>query len=152
MVGAHGGSGCSTLAALLQPSWDLGSIGHLYEVGEAPVRSDGRPLVVACRNTVPAAKAATTAVTVLGSHREWVACLVVVGDGAAEPKDASARFTLLQARVGGIVRFPYLREVRLVDDPALVELSGSARRALRDIRGYAAEAVVPRREGSGGMR
>ena len=98
------------------------------------MQSKGRPLVLVCRNTVPASRAATTAVTVLHGYQERVACLAVVSDGAAEPKDASARLLLLQARVGGIVRFPYLRELRLLDDPAAVTLNGRAQRALAEIR------------------
>jgi hypothetical protein len=134
VVGAHGGAGCTTIAALLKPSWDLGSLAHRYQPSTPPVLTKGRPLVLVCRNTVPATRAATTAVTVLHGYEERVACLAVVSDGAAEPKDASARFLLLEARVGGIVRFPYLRELRLLDDPGSVTLNGRAQRALTEIR------------------
>lgn len=134
VVGAHGGAGCTTLAALLKPSWDLGSLAHRYQPGTPPVYSKGRPLVLVCRNTVPASRAATTAITVLHGYEERVACLAVISDGAAEPKDASARLLLLESRVGGIVRFPYLRELRLLDEPSGVQLNGRAQRALADIR------------------
>jgi len=134
VVGAHGGAGCTTLAALLKPSWDLGSLAHRYQLNGPPVITKGRPLVLVCRNTVAATRAATTAVTVLHSYKERVACLAVVSDGAAEPKDASARLLLLQARVGGIVRLPYLRELRLLDDPTAAALNKHVKRALAEIR------------------
>jgi hypothetical protein len=134
VVGAHGGAGCTTLAALLRPSWDMGSLNRLIEPGIPPIRSKGRPVVLICRNTVAAARHATTAVTVLGGWEERIAALVVIGDGQREPKDATARFALLEGRIGGIVRWPYIAELRLIDDPAEATLPDRAHRGLLEIR------------------
>src|SRR4051794_11079441 len=59
VVGAHGGAGATTLARLLWPCWDLGSIAAAVQSGRPPVQTKGRPLVLACRNTVAGARAAT---------------------------------------------------------------------------------------------
>ena len=53
---------------------------------------------------------------------------------ATEPRDATARFALLEWQVGGIVRVPYVRALRLVDDPVEVVLSGKAQAAVDELR------------------
>ncbi|MFC0037214.1 hypothetical protein [Actinomadura rayongensis] len=134
-LGAHGGAGTSTLAALLPPSWDLGSIGGLLP-GEDPVaRACGRRLVIVSRNTVAAAWHATRAVTAADpdprAPTRQVAALVVVADGAGpEPRDATARFSLLAGRVRRTVRVPFVPALRSVDDPGRVDLPVRARAAL----------------------
>ncbi|RAY14979.1 hypothetical protein DPM19_09510 [Actinomadura craniellae] len=136
MVGAHGGAGTSTLSALLY-GWDLGSIGNSIEPGRPPVRAHGRPLVVVCRNTVPAARYATAAVTALETWDERIAVLAIVSDGQPEPKDAVARFALLAGRVGHLSRVPYVRALRLVDSPLDVKLPARAWGALMHLRALA---------------
>ncbi|NVI86818.1 hypothetical protein [Actinomadura sp. BRA 177] len=134
VAGAHGGAGTSTLAALLPAVWDMGSIGPLLEVGRSPLRAKGRPVVLAVRNTAVAAKDATAAIGALAAWEERVAALAIVSDGGPEPREATARFALLEGRVGGVVRVPHVRALRLVEDPCVVALPGKARLALAELR------------------
>ncbi|MVZ99076.1 hypothetical protein F8568_001465 [Actinomadura sp. LD22] len=134
VAGAHGGAGTSTLAALLPAAWDMGSIESLLELDQAPLRAKGRPIVLTVRNTAAAATRATTAISVLRDWDERVAGLAIVSDGGPESREATARFALLEARVGGIVRIPHVRQLRLVEDPAEVVLPGKARHALDQLR------------------
>jgi hypothetical protein len=134
VAGAHGGAGTSTLAALLPAVWDMGSIESLLELDCAPLDAKGRPIVLAARNTAAAATRATTAIGVLREWDERVAALAIVSDGGPESRDATARFALLEARVGGIVRIPHVRQLRLVEDPAEVVLPGKARHAIEQLR------------------
>ncbi|WP_433333002.1 hypothetical protein [Spirillospora sp. CA-294931] len=127
VVGAHGGAGTTTLAALLRPAWDMGTISDLLEPGRPPVQPKGRPLVLVTRNSVAAAQRATRAVTAIDATRDTssahLAALVIVGDGAGpEPRDATARFALLEGRVRELVRMPFVPALRLVDDPTQVRL------------------------------
>ncbi|MFG2245840.1 hypothetical protein [Spirillospora sp. NPDC048823] len=134
MAGAHGGAGTSTLAALLPAAWDMGPIRPLLELGRSPLRAKGRPVVLAVRNTAVAAKHATAAIGALSDWDERVSALAIVSDGGTESRDATARFALLEGRVGGVVRVPHVRALRLVDDPCLVDLPGKARQALDELR------------------
>jgi hypothetical protein len=134
VAGAHGGAGTSTLAALLPAIWDMGSIESLLELDCAPLDAKGRPIVLAARNTAAAATRATTAIGVLHDWVERVAALAIVSDGGPESRDATARFALLEARVGGIVRVPHVRQLRLVEEPAKVVLPGKARHAIDQLR------------------
>ncbi|MGI8333653.1 hypothetical protein ACRYCC_27200 [Actinomadura scrupuli] len=133
VAGAHGGAGTTTLSALLGAAWDMGSVLD-PDPAYAPVRAHGRPLIVVCRNSVPAARHATRAVTALHACGERISALAIVSDGAGgEPADASTRFALLEGRVGGTVRIPFVPALRLVDDPNGVALPGRARRALANL-------------------
>ncbi|MFA1551751.1 hypothetical protein [Actinomadura chokoriensis] len=134
MAGAHGGAGTSTLTTLLPAVWDMGSIAPLLELGRSPLRATGRPVVVAVRNTAVAAKDATAAIGALAEWDERVAALAIVSDGGPESPEATARFALLQSRVEGVVRVPYVRALRLVEDPGVVALPGKARQALDELR------------------
>lgn len=135
MAGAHGGAGASTLAALMQPAWDLGPLQPLLGLGRPLLRDRERPLVVVARNTVAAARHATNAVTALHQTGTPIAALVIVADGAgSEPRDATARFRLLQGRVGGIVRMPFISDLRLVDDATAIDLPRRVREALGALR------------------
>src|SRR5580692_10157453 len=53
LAGAHGGAGTSTMAVLLAPAWDMGPVSGATAGGG--LRPGGRPVVLAVRNTVPAA-------------------------------------------------------------------------------------------------
>ncbi|MBB4771938.1 hypothetical protein [Actinomadura livida] len=134
VAGAHGGAGTSTLTALLPAAWDMGSIKPLLELGRSPLRAKDRPVVLAVRNTAVAAKDATAAIGALRDWDERVSALAIVSDGGPESRDATARFALLQARVGGVVRIPHVRALRLVEDPTVVDLPGRARHALDELR------------------
>jgi len=134
VAGAHGGAGTSTLAALLPAAWDMGSIQPLLELDRSPLRAKGRPVVLAARNTAVAAKNATAAIGALHGWDEQVSALAIVSDGGPETREASARFALLEARVGGVVRVPHVRALRLVEDPCVVALPGKARQALDKLR------------------
>jgi len=90
--------------------------------------------VVVARNTTAGAGAAIATVnglTVAGGH---VAVLAVVSDGLPEPAEARYRFRLLESRVGGVVRVPFVPMLRLADHPPEVTLSRKARQALGKIR------------------
>ena len=141
LVGAHGGAGVTTLAALLQVPLAAGEGGRggapglAWRVFDMPPRLPphpaGRPLVVVSRCTVPAAGRAVKAVTALTSRQIPVTALAVIADGAGgEPAEATARFRLLAGRAGPVVRIPFAAALRLVDDPAQVRLPKQTTRAL----------------------
>jgi hypothetical protein len=139
VAGAHGGAGTTTLAVLLGAAWDLGPILD-PDPAYPPVQAHGRPLVVVCRNTVSAARHATRAVTALHGCGEQIRALAIVSDGAGgEPTDATARFALLQGRLGGTVRIPFVPALRLVDDPTSVALPAKARKALMQLHDLVAK-------------
>ncbi|OLT31893.1 hypothetical protein BJF79_08830 [Actinomadura sp. CNU-125] len=138
VAGAHGGAGTSTLAALLPAAWDVGVVRATPDADRCPVQAKGRPVVLAVRNTAAAARSATAAVGVLRQGGEGIAALAIVSDGGPESRDAAARFALLGWQVGGVVRVPYVRALRLVDDPAEVVLPGKARAAVDGLRGLVA--------------
>jgi hypothetical protein len=133
--GAHGGAGTSTLAAWLQPAWDMGAM--CPESTVLATVAQGRALVVVCRNTAWSAAQATKAVAAVSQQSEQVAVLAVVSDGWPEPAAARHRFRLLEPQVGAIVRIPFVVGLRLGDDPAEAPLPRRARRALAEVRAAA---------------
>ena len=137
LVGAHGGAGVSTLAALLSPAWDMGAVRGSRPGG--PLRAGGRPVVLAARNTVPAAGRAVAATTAITGQGTQVAVLVVVSDGLPEPAEARYRFRVLEGRVGAVVRMPFVLALRAADSPLQVDLPCRALRALAEIRALAQE-------------
>jgi hypothetical protein len=137
VIGAHGGAGVSTLAALLGPAWDMGVVR-----GQRPgwsLRPGGRPVVLAARNTVAAAGQAVAATTAITRQGTQVAVLVVVSDGLPEPAEARYRFRVLEGRVGAVVRMPFIPALRGVGSPLQVDLPRRALRALAEIRMLAQE-------------
>lgn len=136
VAGAHGGAGTSTLAALLAPAWDAGTIGGPTA---GSLRPGGRPVVLAARNTVSAAGRAVAAVSKLSGAGAWVAVLVVVSDGLSEPAEASYRFRVLEGRVGAVLRMPFVPAFRVTADPSQVDLPRRARQALAEIRALTRE-------------
>ncbi len=140
VVGAHGGAGVTTLAGLLRPAWDMGTV-RRPGPGRGPVRPAGRPVVLVTRNTVAAAGRAVAAVRLLGEQGVLVAVLAVVGDGLPEPAEARYRFRVVEGRVGGVVRVPFVPAFRVAADPLSVVLPRRARRALGEIRALAREQV-----------
>jgi hypothetical protein len=142
VIGAHGGAGVTTLAILLRPAWDMGTVTRPSR-DRPPLRSEGRPVVLVSRNTVAAAGRATAAVNAITWHGERVAVLAVVGDGLPEPEAAAYRFRVLAFRVGAVVRVPFVASLRVADDPARVDLPRKARRAVADIRAEAAQRGQP---------
>ena len=132
LAGAHGGAGTSTLAALLAPAWDMGTVS-----GTAPgggLQPGGRPVVLAVRNTVPAAGRAVGAASALAGGGIRVAVLVVVSDGLPEPAEARYRFRVLEGRVAAVVRMPFVPAFRVAAHPSLVDLPRRAQQALAEIR------------------
>lgn len=132
--GAHGGAGTTTLAALLQPSWDMGTLRSGPARRHPWPSQPGRPLLLVCRNTAWSARRATDAVSAITTPRVWVTVLVVVSDGWPEPESATARFRLLDARVGAVARMPFVPALRLGDDPRRAVLPRNARHAVDQIR------------------
>jgi hypothetical protein len=134
VVGAHGGAGVTTMAALLRPAWDLGV---LRPAG--PLRPEGRPVVLVTRSTAPGAARAVAAVRLLGQQYVRVAVLAVIGDGLPEPAEARYRFRVLDGRVGAVVRVPFVPTFRVAAGPLAVRLPRRARRALTEIQALAQE-------------
>ena len=132
--GAHGGSGASTLAAWLQPAWDMRPMGQEPNPPYPASVAHGRPLLIACRNTAWSARQATTAVAAVIRQGGHVDVVAIVSDGWPEPPSATARFRLLESQAGAVIRVPFVPGLRLADDPGSVPLSRAARRALALIR------------------
>jgi hypothetical protein len=132
--GAHGGAGITTLAAWLQPAWDMGSMGPSLNPRFPAAMASGRPLIIACRATAWSARAATTAVAVVTRAGGRVTVLAIVSDGWPEPAAATARFRLLEPQVGAVIRVPFVPGLRLADDPFAVPLPRKAVRAIDQIR------------------
>jgi hypothetical protein len=133
LVGAHGGAGVTTLAGLLRPAWDMGTV---TKPGPArgPLRPAGRPVVLVARNSVAAAGRAIAAARLLGDQGVPVAVLAVISDGFPEPAEARYRFRVLEGRIGVIVRVPFIPAFRIAANPLSVALPRSAHRALAGIR------------------
>lgn len=141
--GAHGGAGTSTVAGLLGACWDMGALRRRADPDPRfpAVVTYGRPLIVVCRNTVAAAERATAAVMGVTQPGGRVDALAIVADGAGrEPREAAARFRLLESRVGRVVRVPFLPALRLVDDPSTVPLPRRMEQAIEQLRALAAMA------------
>ena len=136
VVGAHGGAGTTTLAVLLQPAWDLGTVRRPAR-GRPAVQARGRPIALVTRNTAAAAARATLAVNAITWQGERVAVLAIVSDGLPDPAAAAYRFALLAARVGAVVRVPFIASLRAADDPAQADLPRRARRLIAGIRAEA---------------
>jgi hypothetical protein len=132
--GAHGGAGTTTLAAWLQPAWDMGAMRPEPDPPYPAAVAHGRPLLVACRTTVTSARMATTAVAAVTRQGGHVDVLVAVSDGWPEPAAATSRFRLLEPHAGAVIRVPFIPALRLADDPAGVPLPRRARRALAQIQ------------------
>jgi hypothetical protein len=115
VVGAHGGAGTTTLAVLLQPAWDMGTVRRPAR-GRPALQARGRPIALVTRNTAAAATRATSAVNAITCQGERVAVLAIVSDGLPEPAAAAYRFELLAARVGAVVRVPFIASLRAADD------------------------------------
>jgi hypothetical protein len=146
LIGAHGGTGVSTIHALLQPAWDLGSINPADRRNRsASLQVHGRPVVLVARNTVPSSAATTEAFQAIANTGHNITVLVIVDDGAGrEPTEATARYRLLEGRLaGGMVRMPFVGAFRHVDDPTIVDLPKGAARALAQIRELCGLAVRP---------
>jgi len=137
VVGAHGGAGTTTLAILLQPSWDIGSVRRPSRGRPAIRPTWGRPLTLVSRNTAVAAAQAIAAINAITWQGERVAVLAIVSDGFPEPAAAAYRFQVLSARVGAVVRVPFVASLRISNDPAQVSLPRRVRRSIADIRAKA---------------
>jgi hypothetical protein len=146
VAGAHGGAGTSTLAALLSPAWDLGTV-PAPSARLRPLRPAGRPVVLVARCTVPAAGRAIDAAGVLAAAGAPPDVLVIVGDGLPEPAEARYRFRLLSARMP-VVRMPFVTAFRAAASPLLVTLPRPASRALAAVTAHAARymTAVPDRQ------
>jgi len=136
VIGAHGGAGASTLAALLAPSLDLGTV---CVPGLQPGRPvpPGAAVVLAARCTTASAARAVAAVSALERQGAVVAVLAVTGDGLPEPAGAAYRFAVLEGRTGALVRVPFIPALRAADSPRLIRLPRAAVRALDLIRALA---------------
>jgi hypothetical protein len=130
LVGAHGGAGVSTLAALLQPAFDVGVVRD-WSAFANPQR---HPLAVVTGWTVSAAGQAVAQVA--GAVRAGMPprVLIVVADGWPEPKAARVRFRLLETQVGQVVRVPFVRGWRYADRPDPATVPRPVLRALEEVR------------------
>jgi MinD-like ATPase involved in chromosome partitioning or flagellar assembly len=135
VAGAHGGAGTSTLAALLGPAWDLGTVSRRRPWRPPP---SVVPVILVARCTVASAARAVAAVSVLAAGGTRVTVLAVTGDGLPEPGEAAYLFSVLEGRVDGVVRVPFIPAFRAAADPRQVHLTRRARSALAEIRSLAA--------------
>jgi hypothetical protein len=135
--GAHGGAGTTTLAAWLQPAWDMGAMPAEPDPPYPAAIARGRALVVVCRNTAWSAVQATKAVNAVTSQGGMVAVLAVVSDGWPESAGARHRLRLLEAQVGAMIRVPFVFGLRMADDPGEVPLTRWVRSAVVQIRAAA---------------
>jgi hypothetical protein len=142
VVGAHGGAGTTTLAILLRPAWDIGTVRRPVPGRPAIRPTWGRPLVLVSRNTAVSAARAIGAANAIKWQGERIAVLAIVSDGLPEPAAAAYRFQVLAARVDAVVRVPFIASLRTADDPAQVDLPRNARRAMADIRAKALASVT----------
>jgi hypothetical protein len=135
--GAHGGAGTSTLAAWLQPAWDMGAMRPEPDPAYPAQVATGRALVITCRNTAWSAQQATKAVAAVIKQGGQVTALAVVSDGWPEPAAATSRFRLLEPQVGAVIRVPFIPGLRQADDLVAVPLTRAACRALARIEATA---------------
>jgi hypothetical protein len=141
VLGAHGGAGTSTLAALLGAT----DLGCRYDDRLPPVLTSGGPagpgraLLLACRPTTLSATYATEAIRDLAAVRIPVAVLVICGDGWPETPVATARYRLLSAQVGTVTRMPFIPVIRGYGHPQQVRLGRPARHALTAIQTLAGQ-------------
>lgn len=118
VLGAHGGSGATTLTHLLPaPTYDLGPAvdtqGHARTV-----TTYGRPLILTARYNVPGVVAASRAINGLREQNLSVECLVVVADGAGpDPREAKVRLRMLEGHTGAILRLSFVPALRGMPEP-----------------------------------
>jgi hypothetical protein len=141
IVGAHGGSGCTTLAGLLAPACDAGTPGATGMCPAVVLRSGS--VVVTARCTPAGAAQAVALAAAISARGIPPLAVAVISDGLPETADARYRYRLLDARVP-VVRFPFVAALRAGADPAAVVLPRRARRALAEIRRLEALASAPR--------
>ena len=158
LVGAHGGAGVSTLAALLRlelgtgrPAGSVLRVHALPAIPDAdprriaaagwlPVPPPGTPLILAARGTAEGARRAVIAVAALGHRGIQAAVIAVIADGAGpEPRQAAQRFDLIAGRGGALIRVPFAAPLRAGTDPAAARLPRRLRAAVADL----AELAVP---------
>jgi hypothetical protein len=136
VLGAHGGAGTTTLAALLAPAWDMGVV-RRPSPGNSHLQTGGRPLVLVAGATGGDAGQAMAAVNALTWLGNTIAVLAVVSDGWPEPETARYRYRLLASRVGVIKRIPFIAALRATEQPALADLPRRVQRAITEIRAEA---------------
>jgi hypothetical protein len=142
VLGAHGGTGATTLARLLNAD-DFGSCDDGILPPLITERDLGdTALLLTCRPTTLSATWATEAVRELTRARVPVAVLVICGDGWPETRVATARYRLLSAQVGAVARMPFTPAIRGYSHPEDVRLPRSARNALNVFRLLAARRVA----------
>lgn len=157
LIGAHGGTGVSTLVALLKGmrAWDFGALPrrHLH-TGRTVMSLAGRSLFLVARGNVPSAALAMAATRTLLQSGYPVRALIVVSDGAGpEPREATARFRLLESHLtSGLLRMPFIPALRLVDQPDDVQLPRAAARTLNALRQLATSETSPQPASQQGHR
>lgn len=133
LLGCQGGAGTSTLRVLLDTPWELGA----YSADRSEIGTFGRPLLLVTRDNAAAAARCSEVVTSVTANGIEIAAVAVMADGSGpEPKESTTRFRLLQNRVGGIVRVPFVAGLRYVDlsDVGRVALPKKFERALSELR------------------
>ncbi|MEV0732254.1 hypothetical protein [Polymorphospora sp. NPDC050346] len=125
VAGCHGGAGTTTVASLLAPASDAGTLW--------PTATSG-PLVLVTRGTLYGARRATLALAHMREAGVVPAVLVVVAEGPLpQPQGVALRLRLLSSRVPAIVRLPYVTRWRYLDDPLSQRLPRRLRQPLQQI-------------------
>ena len=136
MLGVQGGAGATTVAALLRDAVDLSPVGRRrWRWAEYATHWTWLPLVLVARGTARGTADAVAAVDEVATMGLRPAVLAVVGDGWwPEPAAVRARLAMLSARVGAVVRIPYVPRWRYVDDPLAAEPPARVSAAVERIR------------------
>ncbi|MDA0563681.1 hypothetical protein LG943_04945 [Streptomonospora sp. S1-112] len=133
LLGCHGGAGTTTLRVLLNTPWEFGA----YSADRREIATFGRPLVLVTRDNAAATARAAEVVNNIEAGGLVPAAMVVVADGSGpEPPEATTRLRLVEARVGRLIRFPFVAGLRFVDvaEVGQVKLPKKAQQALDEIR------------------
>jgi hypothetical protein len=120
----------STLAALLQPAFDVGVVRDWSAFGNP----QQHPLGVVTGWTVSAAGQAVAQVAAAVRAGMPPRVLIAVEDGWPQPKAARVRFRLLETQVGRVVHIPFVRAWRYVDQPDPAAVPRPVLRALDEVR------------------
>jgi hypothetical protein len=132
VVGCHGGCGATTVARLMAPA--------AREVQRDQLHTGGTPLALVARATAYGMHWATQGVAcaqqnIRTGHLQAPPLLVLVADSTLrEPRTVRARLRLVQDRVSGVVRFPYVSAWRDTDDPLTVPPTKPLTEALAALR------------------
>jgi hypothetical protein len=131
---AHDGAGATTLARLLPPARDIGTVHPRARADTTTDLVADAPFLLACRPVTSSAIATTETIATLAQTGLTVAVLVISGDGWPEDPAATACYRRLAASVSAVVRMPFVADIRGFGHPENVRLPQDAQQVLTEIR------------------